>query len=87
MASLPAVPIEQLAFDLRRLDRQRRSGPMRSSEVGLAAVLQAYDARLQLACQCLGVAEHLQPLQGVDREIERVRLEVQLEAAGLSFRA
>jgi hypothetical protein len=86
MAALPTVPIEQLAFDLRRLDRQRHSGPMRSSEVGLAAVLQAYDARLQLACQCLGVTEHLQPLEGVDREIERVRVEGRLEAAGLAFR-
>ncbi|BBH65774.1 hypothetical protein ACTI_24590 [Actinoplanes sp. OR16] len=87
----PATPrgvpsIEQLAYDLRRLDRQRRSGPTRCSEVWLAAVMSAYDARLQLACRRLGVPEHLQPLEGVDRELERLRVEHQLQAAGLSFR-
>ncbi|WP_255658636.1 hypothetical protein [Actinoplanes sp. L3-i22] len=86
LEALPTVPIEQLAYDLRRLDRQRRSGPLRSSEVCLAAVMQAYDARLRLACRCLGVAEHLQPLKGADREIERFRVETQLEAAGLALR-
>jgi hypothetical protein len=78
--------IEQLAYDLRRLDRQRRSGPTTCSEKWLAAVLSAYDARLQLACRRLGVPEHLQPLEGVDRELERMRVEHQLQAAGLSFR-
>lgn len=87
MDALPPVPIEQLAFDLRRLDRQLRDGPLRSSEVCMAALMRAYEARLRLACRCLGVPEHLQPLQGVDREIERLRLETQLEAAGLAFRS
>ncbi|GIF15190.1 hypothetical protein [Actinoplanes teichomyceticus] len=86
MDALPPVPIEQLAHDLRRLDRQRRGGPMQSSEATRAAVLQAYDARLRLACRCLGVPEHLQPLQGVDREIERLRVEERLAAAGLALR-
>ncbi|BCJ43974.1 hypothetical protein GCM10010168_67770 [Actinoplanes ianthinogenes] len=86
LAALPPVPIEQLAYDLRRLGRERRSSPLRWSEAGMAALLQAYDARLRLACACLGVTEHLQPLQGVDREIERVRVESQLEAAGLALR-
>ncbi|AEV81442.1 hypothetical protein ACWT_0430 [Actinoplanes sp. SE50] len=86
LESLPPVPIEQLAYDLRRLDRQRRSGVLRSSEACLAAILRAYDARLLLACRALGVAEHLQPLQGVDRECERLRVEDRLEAAGLVLR-
>jgi hypothetical protein len=90
-ASGPVTPtgcpsIEQLAYDLRRLDRQRRSGPTTYSEKWLAAVLSAYDARLRLACHRLGVPEHLQPLEGVDRELERMRLEHQLQAAGLTFR-
>ncbi|MBB2945132.1 hypothetical protein FB565_004865 [Actinoplanes lutulentus] len=80
-----APSIEQLAYDLRRLDKQRRSGPTRCSEVWMAAVLSAYDARLQLACRRLGVPEHLQPLEGVDRELERMRLECQLHAAGLAL--
>nr|WP_232344232.1 hypothetical protein [Actinoplanes awajinensis] len=86
MDELPPVPIEQLAYDLRRLDHQRRNGPMRYSEKCLAAVMRAYDIRLQLACRCLGVPEHLQPLTGVDREIERLRVEDRLEAAGLALR-
>ncbi|BAL85605.1 hypothetical protein AMIS_3850 [Actinoplanes missouriensis 431] len=78
--------IEQIAYDLRRLDKQRRSGPTRYSEVWSAAVLSAYDARLQLACRCLGLPEHLQPLTGVDREIERLRVEAELQAAGMLLR-
>ena len=88
LAKLDAHPpaIEQLAFDLRRLNRQRRSGPTQYSKVWLAAVLRAYDTRLQMACRRLGVPEHLQPLHGVDREIERVRVEGELAAAGLVLR-
>ncbi|MEU8240666.1 hypothetical protein AB0C07_20680 [Actinoplanes missouriensis] len=78
--------IEQIAYDLRRLDKQRRSGPTRCSEVWSAAVLNAYDARLQLACRYLGLPEHLQPLTGVDREIERLRVEAELQAAGMLLR-
>ena len=86
LAELDAPSIEQIAYDLRRLDRQRRTGPTLYSEVWLAAVLRAYDDRLRLACHCLGVTEHLQPLEGMDREIERLRVEAQLQAAGLSLR-
>ncbi|MGX6604335.1 hypothetical protein ACWKSP_19685 [Micromonosporaceae bacterium Da 78-11] len=87
LAALDAPSIEQIAFDLRRLDRQRRTGPTRESERWLAAVLRAYDERLCLACRCLGLTEHLLPLEGMDRDIERVRVEGQLQAAGLALRA
>jgi hypothetical protein len=86
-AALPAPPIEQLAFDLRRLDRQRRTGPTRESERWMAAVLHAYDVRLSLACRCLGLTEHLLSLDGLDRDIERLRVEAQLRAAGLALRS
>ena len=86
LAELALPSIEQIAYDLRRLDRQRRSGPTGDSEVWLAAVQRAYDDRLRLACHCLGVPEYLQPLEGMDREMERVRVEDRLEAAGLSLR-
>ncbi|WP_285473895.1 hypothetical protein [Actinoplanes sp. NBRC 101535] len=85
--ALGAPSIEQLAFDLRRLDRERRKGPARYSEVWLAAVLSAYDIRLQLACSRLGVPEKLQPLQGADREQERDRIEICLAEAGLILRS
>ncbi len=79
--------IEQIAADLRRLDRQRRGGVTVESTAWLAAVLRAYDERLRLASRCLGVAEHLEMLEGIDREIERVRVEGELQSAGLALRS
>lgn len=79
-------PIEQIAFDLRRLDRQRRSGPTRDSERWLAAVERAYDDRLCLACHRLGLDQHLERLEGLDRDLERLRVEASLQAAGLALR-
>lgn len=86
LAVLRPPPIEQIAFDLRRLGRQRHTGPAVHSKVCLAAVMRAYDTRLQLACRCLGIAEFLDGLEGVEREFERVRVEGLLEAAGLMLR-
>ena len=77
--------IQQIAADLRRLDRQRL-GVATQSRVWYAAVQLAYDDRLRLASRCLGVDEHLGQLDGVDLEIERVRVEGELQAAGLAFR-
>lgn len=74
--------IEQIAADLRRLQTQRL-GVAGRSRVWQSAVQQAYDDRLRLACACLGVAEHLCDLEGVDLEIERLRVEGELQAAGL----
>lgn len=51
------------------------------------AVVQAYDDRLRLACRALGITEHLAELSGVDQEIERVRVEGVLHAAGLALPA
>ncbi|MFF4876901.1 MULTISPECIES: hypothetical protein [unclassified Micromonospora] len=79
-------PLEQLAADLRRLGGQRLGGTGRSM-VWHGAVLQAYDDRLRLACRALGITEHLAELTGVDQEIERVRVEGVLHAAGLALPA
>ncbi|WP_433373481.1 hypothetical protein ACQPZX_01980 [Actinoplanes sp. CA-142083] len=86
LALLDTPSIEQLAFDLRRLAQQRRGGPSQQSEKWRAAVLRAYDERLCLACRALGLTEHLGPLQGMDRELERLRVESELQAAGLALR-
>jgi hypothetical protein len=86
LAMLDMPSIEQIAFDLRRLDHQRRNGPTQCSEKWRAAVLRAYDKRLCLACRCLGLAEHLEPLEGMDRDLERLRVESELQAAGLALR-
>lgn len=76
------VPIEQIAAHLRRLGRQRVAADARS-RVQQDAINQAYDERLRQACRQLGVAEHLDALDGIDLEIERVRVEGELQAAGL----
>lgn len=75
-------PIEQIAADLRRLGRQR-TGIATRSPVWFAAVQRAYEERLVQACRSLGVVQHLNELTGLDREIERVRMEGELQAAGL----
>ncbi|GAA4943478.1 hypothetical protein [Actinoplanes utahensis] len=86
LASLRTPPIEQLAYHLRRLDRQRRNGLATHSEVWLAAVMRGYDTRLQMACRCLDIPERLESLQGAERDLERQRVEALLEAAGLTLR-
>jgi hypothetical protein len=79
-------PFEQVAADLRRLARQRADVAPRSP-VWFAAVHRAYDDRLRIACRELEISEHLSELDGIDREIERLRVEGLLEAAGLSLAA
>jgi hypothetical protein len=75
-------PFEEVAADLRRLARQRAEVAPRSP-VWFAAVHRAYDERLRIACRELQIAEHLGELEGIDLEIERVRVEGLLQAAGL----
>ena len=75
-------PIETIATDLRRL-RSQRDGVAQRSPVWFTAVEKAYDERLRLACDRLDIEAHLDELTGMDREIERLRVEGELEAAGL----
>jgi hypothetical protein len=76
--------IEQIASDLRRLGRHRL-GLANRNQIWHEAVRRAYDDRLRLACGCLGIQQHLTELEGLDLEIERVRVEGELRAAGLFF--
>ncbi|WUI10555.1 hypothetical protein OHQ87_21880 [Micromonospora sp. NBC_00421] len=78
-------PLELLAADLRRLGRHRLAAGGRS--VVHRSVIEAYDDRLRAACRALGIVEHLAELTGVDREIERVRVEGLLASAGLGLPA
>jgi hypothetical protein len=77
-------PIERIAADLRRLSRRLTE----SQRWGLrfAAAQQAYDHHLMQACAALGVEEHLADVTGVDHEIERVRVEGELQQLGLELR-
>ncbi|SCL55404.1 hypothetical protein [Micromonospora peucetia] len=79
-------PLEELAVDLRRL-RSHGVGFDGRQPVWHPMVLKAYDDRLRLACQALGITEHLAELAGVDLELERVRVEGLLHAAGLALPA
>jgi hypothetical protein len=75
-------PFEEVAADLRRLSRQRAEVAPRS-RVWFVAVHRAYDERLRIACRELEIPEYLQELDGIDLEIERLRVEGLLEAAGV----
>ena len=80
-------PFEVIACDLRRLGHQRVTGLNLGSVKWQAAVLQAYDQRLSLACRCLGLDEPPgNPSKGMDRDLERLRVESALQAAGLALR-
>ena len=84
----PAAPLclDEIAADLRRLGRQRCGGPTTGSAVWLAAVVRAYDDRLLIASEAYGVTHHLRELEGMDRDLERIRVEERLRAAGLQLR-
>ncbi|WP_426508351.1 hypothetical protein ACPPVO_58000 [Dactylosporangium sp. McL0621] len=78
-------PIEQVAGDLRRLNRLRESVATRS-RVWFVAVQEAYDEGLHTACAQLGIEEHLDEVSGIDLELERLRVEGELQRAGLVLR-
>lgn len=78
-------PIEQLAGDLRRLNRLRM-GVATRSPVWFNAVQRAYDEALRVACGQLGVDQYLGEVSGVDLEVERLRVEGELQRAGLALR-
>jgi hypothetical protein len=73
---------EQIASQLRRLQRMRRHGLVTQSEVWLTAVNDSYDRWLCQGCQSLGVPEELRRLDGLDRELERARIEELLRDKG-----
>lgn len=81
--------IEQIAADLRDLAAALAVAPDASdpsSGVRREALRRAYETRLQDACRSLDIDEHLDDLAGLDREIERLRIEGALQAEGLVLR-
>lgn len=82
--------IEQVAADLRDLSaalESLRDLKDPGSEVRREAIRRAYETRLRDACRSLDITEHLDDLAGLDREIERLRIEGELEAEGLVLRS
>ena len=76
-------PLEQLAADLRRLRVAVATDQRRSATHQLANRV-AYDQLLMQACQMLNVPHELgKNTAGRERDIERIRVEAELERAGL----
>lgn len=77
------VPIEEVAANLRRVRRLVTTDAHRSAAQQIGNRL-AYDRVLAQACDMLGVPHDLeQQSSGIDRDIERLRLEAELERAGV----
>jgi hypothetical protein len=76
-------PVEQLAADLRRL-RVAVATDQRRSVTHQLANRVAYDQLLMQACQMLNVPHELgKNTAGPERDIERIRVEAELERAGI----
>jgi hypothetical protein len=84
---LRGMPIEQLAADLRRLRVAVATDHPRSATHQLANRV-AYDHLLMQACEMLDVPHDLgKKTAGRDRDIERIRVEAELERAGIVLSA
>lgn len=78
-------PIECVAADLRRVRRVLSCFPPGTPAIKRIGARQAYDELLMQACAALEVEHRLHTLpEGVDRDIERMRLEECLRNHGLS---
>ena len=80
-------PLEDVAADLRRLDRQFALVPSGATLLRWRALWAAYDRVLMEAADQLEVPHRLPDLQvGVEKDIERLRVASALEARGLAVR-
>jgi len=78
------VPLERLAADLRRLREVLRADEHRSAAQQLGNRL-AYDQILIQACSMLEIEHELtEDTSGFERDIERFRVEAELERAGVT---
>jgi hypothetical protein len=81
-----SLPIEQLAADLRRVHRLLVQCPDGTPMVRRIATRDAYDELLRQACDAVDVHHDLDALpEGVDRDMERLRVEEALRTAGLTI--
>jgi hypothetical protein len=80
------VPIEQRAADLRRVHRLLVQCPDGTPMVRRVATRDAYDELLRQACAELDVSQELDSFpEGMERNIERLRVEEALRTAGLTI--
>lgn len=80
-------PVELLAADLRRVRGSFATLAADAPAVRRLATGQAYDALLAQACTTVGIEHELDavPQHGVERELERLRVEEALRGAGLTI--
>ncbi len=80
-------PIEKVARDARRLRAEWLALADGTPMARRRGLTQAYDDLLALACEALNVPDTLTGLEpGTDRDAERLRVEHELETAGLRLR-
>ena len=80
------LPIEQLAADLRRVHRLLVQTPDGTPMVRRIATRDAYDQLLRQACEAVEVSHELDTLpEGMERNMERLRVEEALRSAGLTI--
>lgn len=82
----PGRPIEKLAAELRRLSARLRE-PANGTWTNISGVQLAYDQVLVEAGHAVGVQASLDGLSGMNRELERARIEVELTRAGMAISA
>lgn len=81
-----APPIERLTADLHRVHRTLAEYPPGTPNVRRCATRDAYDALLVQACAAVDVPHRLdRRLGGMERELERLRVEEALRRAGLTI--
>jgi hypothetical protein len=81
-------PLQDLVATLRRLHPAVRSPRPETTTVRQHGIVAAYDGVLVAAAAALGVPTSLADLpQGLDHEAERLRIEHELQQAGLSWQA
>jgi hypothetical protein len=80
------MPLERIAADLRRLRLEARRHPPDMSMAKYRGAVAAYDDALLDACRALDLSTELPTLpDGVERESERLRVEFELERAGINL--
>ena len=81
------MPLERIAADLRRLRVEARRHQPGMPVAKYRGAVAAYDDALLDACRALELSTDLPTLpDGVERESERLRVEYELEQAGIRFR-
>ena len=80
-------PLERIVRDLRRLQPEARRHRQGTANVKYRSVVAAYDDLLTDACRAVEVPTSLNSLpEGLERESERLRIEFELERAGILIR-